>query len=74
MPELGSLGSVRGAPSNERPYREHTESHSVRASGLLIECDLPQCRRAGTAAVGTQEMKWRMVLPGRAIAAPAPDP
>ena len=23
VPELGSLGSVRGAPSNERPYREH---------------------------------------------------
>ena len=22
MPELGSLGSVRGAFSNERPYRE----------------------------------------------------
>ena len=22
MPELGSLGSVRGALSNERPYRE----------------------------------------------------
>ena len=24
MPELGSLGSVRGASSNERPYREQT--------------------------------------------------
>ena len=23
MPELGSYGSVRGALSNERPYREH---------------------------------------------------
>ena len=23
MPELGSLGSVRGAFSNERPYREY---------------------------------------------------
>ena len=26
MPELGSLGSVRGAFSNERPYREHIET------------------------------------------------
>ena len=23
MPELGSLGTVRGALGNERPYREH---------------------------------------------------
>jgi hypothetical protein len=25
VPELGSLGSVRGAFSNERPYREHAQ-------------------------------------------------
>ena len=24
MPELGSLGTVRGAPGNGRPYREHS--------------------------------------------------
>ena len=26
MPELGSLGTVRGALGNERPYREHSRS------------------------------------------------
>jgi hypothetical protein len=25
VPELGPLGSVRGAFSNERPYREHIQ-------------------------------------------------
>jgi hypothetical protein len=29
VPELGSLGSVRGALSNERPYREHRKAQIV---------------------------------------------
>ena len=33
MPELGSLGTVRGALGNERPYREH---------GELISRDTPE--------------------------------
>jgi hypothetical protein len=28
VPELGSLGSVRGALSNARPYREHPNGYS----------------------------------------------
>ena len=35
MPELGTLGSVRGALSNERPYRDH-------ATGSKNNCG---CRR-----------------------------
>jgi DNA invertase Pin-like site-specific DNA recombinase len=34
VPELGSLGSVRGALSNERPYREH-RNRSLEKIGLF---------------------------------------
>ena len=33
MPEWGSLGSVRGALSNQRPYRSHTPSKVDELSG-----------------------------------------
>ena len=38
MPELGSLGSVRGALSNRRPYRElpsHLDCRAAVAASLL---------------------------------------
>src|SRR5262249_14316182 len=37
VPEWGPLGSVRGALSNERPYRDRTSYHVVRAGRY------PQC-------------------------------
>jgi hypothetical protein len=37
VPELGSLGSVRGAPSNERPYREHIGSRHIGDAGKRAE-------------------------------------
>jgi hypothetical protein len=33
VPELGSLGSVRGALSNERPYREHHRNRPSKTVG-----------------------------------------
>jgi hypothetical protein len=36
MPELGLSGSVRGAPSNGRPYREHLSSEVSTASVGLV--------------------------------------
>ena len=39
MPELGPLGSVRGAVSNDRPYRErHTSDCSLNISIGWPEC------------------------------------
>jgi len=36
VPELGSLGSVRGALRNERPYRECENSRAHQATGAAL--------------------------------------
>jgi hypothetical protein len=36
MPELGTYGSVRGALSNERPYRDPDLPRFARLSGMTI--------------------------------------
>jgi hypothetical protein len=37
VPELGSLGTVRGALGNERPYREHTTDRSLPGNSGLAQ-------------------------------------
>ena len=57
MPELGSLGSVRGALSNGRPYREQRvrERHR-RAETLLRLGAAPSARpRRGHAQMSAQD-------------------
>ena len=54
MPELGSLGSVRGALRNERPYREYDRSIGPFAGEVLVTL-------ARVEASGTE------LVPGRAI-------
>jgi hypothetical protein len=41
VPELGSLGSVRGAFSNERPYRELAKSARARADRPVLPRSRP---------------------------------
>ena len=38
MPELGSLGTVRGALGNGRPYREHSRSAALDPSAVVPLC------------------------------------
>ena len=47
MPELGSLGSVRGALSNARPYREqcNKKKPARRMSATRSELSVPQTRK-----------------------------
>ena len=40
MPELGLYGSVRGAVSNHRPYRDHRVRGLVSASLVTIDVRL----------------------------------
>ena len=41
MPELGSLGTVRGALGNERPYREQSLPEHPQASALFMPTASP---------------------------------
>jgi len=36
MPELGTYGSVRGALSNERPYRDPARAHDGRSPAARL--------------------------------------
>ncbi len=69
MPELGSLGSVRGAFSNERPYREDIEraaSATRRDVRFRLNRPLPVPAAAEqpcpvtVIAVGTQQRRGRV--------------
>ena len=57
MPESGTYGSVRGALSNERPYRDPTTTISRRALTAGVQ-KAPRHEVAGSWATGWQRVLW----------------